>query len=133
MTEAGQADQMTTFLKAHWKALAASDFLTAEAWTGRGWMTHYLLFVTSLADRVVDVFGVTTKNLTRHGFSNIGYNLIDSEEVRCAGNFILIIDRDAKYTDQFRRLVGEIWDETIKQATMVPVSPLLRKNVNSKR
>src|ERR1700737_3468986 len=51
----------TTFLKAHWKVLAASDFLTAEVWTTRGLVTHYLLFVISLADRVVDIVGITTR------------------------------------------------------------------------
>jgi putative transposase len=34
----------STFLKAHWKVLAASDFLTVEVWTDRGLVTHYLLF-----------------------------------------------------------------------------------------
>jgi putative transposase len=38
----------STFLKAHWKVLAASDFLTVEVWTSRGLVTHYLLFVISL-------------------------------------------------------------------------------------
>src|SRR5712692_8816626 len=38
----------STFLKAHWKVLAASDFLTMEVWTGRGLVTHYLLLVISL-------------------------------------------------------------------------------------
>ena len=27
----------STFLKAHWKLLAASDFLSAEVWTMKGW------------------------------------------------------------------------------------------------
>jgi putative transposase len=36
--------QWSTFLKAHWKVLAASDFFTAEVWTGRGLVTHYVLF-----------------------------------------------------------------------------------------
>lgn len=49
----------STFLKAHWKVLAASDFFTVEVWTGRGLVTHYLLFVISLADRVVKVAGIT--------------------------------------------------------------------------
>jgi hypothetical protein len=48
-----QRTPWSTFLKAHWKVLAASDFLTVEVWTGRGLVTHYLLFVISLADRVV--------------------------------------------------------------------------------
>jgi hypothetical protein len=50
-----------TFLKAHWKLLAASDLLTVEAWTGRGLVTYYLLFVISLADRVVQVAGITPR------------------------------------------------------------------------
>ena len=29
----------STFLKAHWKVLAASDFLTVEVWRGRGLVT----------------------------------------------------------------------------------------------
>ena len=50
-----------TFLKAHWKVFAANNFLAVEVWTGRGLVTHYLLFVISLADRVVEVLGVTAK------------------------------------------------------------------------
>jgi putative transposase len=51
----------STFLKAHWKVLAASDFLTVEVWTAKGLVTHSLLFVISLADRVVDIVGITTR------------------------------------------------------------------------
>src|SRR4029453_7888791 len=51
----------STFLKAHWKTLAASDFLTGEVWTGGGLATHYLLFVISLADRAVHIAGITTR------------------------------------------------------------------------
>jgi len=50
----------STFLKAHWKVLAASDFFTVEVWTGGGLVTHYVLFVISLADRVVKIAGITT-------------------------------------------------------------------------
>ena len=51
----------STFLKAHWKVLAARYFLTVEVWTGRGLVTHYLLFIISLADRVVNIAGITTR------------------------------------------------------------------------
>ena len=34
-----------TFLKAHWKILAASDFFSVEVWTARALVTHYVLFV----------------------------------------------------------------------------------------
>jgi hypothetical protein len=59
--ERSRRTSWSTFLKAHWKVLAASDFLTVEVWTGRGLITHYLLFVISLADRVVKVAGITTR------------------------------------------------------------------------
>jgi hypothetical protein len=51
----------STFLRAHWKVLAPSDFFTVEVWTGTGLVTHYLLFFMSLTDRVVDVVGITTR------------------------------------------------------------------------
>jgi len=41
--------------------VAASHFLTVEVWTGRGLVTHYLLLVISLADRVVNIAGITTR------------------------------------------------------------------------
>src|SRR6202049_868305 len=34
--ERSQRTSWSTFLKAHWKVLAAGDFLTVEVWTGRG-------------------------------------------------------------------------------------------------
>ena len=51
----------STFLKAHWKVLAASDFFTVEVWTPRGLVTHYVLFVISVAERAVHIAGITTR------------------------------------------------------------------------
>ena len=59
--ERGKRTRWSTFLKAHWKVFAASDFLTMEVWTSRGLVTRYLLFVVSLADRVAEVLGVAAK------------------------------------------------------------------------
>src|SRR5215831_19137916 len=59
--ERGERTQSSTFLNAHWKVLFAADFLTSEVWTARGLVTHYLLFVISLADRVVAIAGITTR------------------------------------------------------------------------
>ena len=55
----------STFLKAHWKVIAASDFFTVEVWTPRGLITYYVLFVISIADRVVHVVGVTSRRRKR--------------------------------------------------------------------
>jgi len=43
----------STFLKAHWECLAATDFFTVEVWTLTGLVTHYLLFFIDIATRSV--------------------------------------------------------------------------------
>src|SRR5688572_24610109 len=96
----------STFLKAHWKVLAASDFFTVEVWTPRGLLTHYVLFVISLADRLVHIVGVTTRP-DEAWMLQVGRNLTDSESGAVYGKRYLILDRDTKYTNQFRRLVRD--------------------------
>jgi putative transposase len=51
----------STFLKAHWKVFVASDFFSVEIWTARGLVTYYVLFVIGLADRVMQIAGITTR------------------------------------------------------------------------
>jgi len=111
----------STFLKAHWKVLAASDFFTVEVWTSRGLLTHYVLFVMSVAERVVHIAGITTRP-GEAWMLQVGRNLIDEESGALASKRYLIIDRDAKYTQQFRRLVEEGGTEVIR---LPPRSPNL--------
>ena len=49
----------STFLKAHWECLAATDFLSVEVCTFRGLVTHYILFFIDIASRSVHVAGIT--------------------------------------------------------------------------
>ena len=111
----------STFLKAHWKVLAASDFLTVEVWTGRGLVTHYLLFVISLCDRIVEVVGITTRP-NEDWMLQMARNLTDSEGGALRAKKYLIIDRDSKYSDQFRRLIGDTGTRVIR---LPPRSPNL--------
>ena len=111
----------STFLRAHWKVLAASDFLTVEVWTGRGLVTHYLLFVISLADRVVNIAGITTRP-DEPWMLQIGRNLTDAQSGALDAKRYLIIDRDSKYSERFRRLIQ---DRGTKVIRLPPMSPNL--------
>jgi putative transposase len=111
----------STFLKAHWKGLAASDFLTVEVWTGRGLVTYYLLFVISLADRAVNIAGITTRP-DESWMLQIARNLTDSQAGALHAKRCLTIDRDSQYSDPFRRLIG---DNGTKVIRLPPMSPSL--------
>ena len=119
--ERGTRTPWSTFLKAHWKVLAASDFLTVEVWTGRGLVTHYLLFVISLADRVVNIAGITTRP-DESWMLQIARNVTDSQAGALRAKRYLIIDRDTKYSEQFRRLIR---DNGTKVIRLPPMSPNL--------
>jgi transposase InsO family protein len=117
--ERGKRTGWSTFLKAHWKVLAASDFLTVEVWTGRGLVTHYLLFVISLADRVVSIVGITTRP-DESWMLQIARNVSDSQSGALRAKRYLITDRDTKYSPQFRRLIRDSGTEVIRLPPMSP-------------
>jgi putative transposase len=109
----------STFLRAHWKVLAASDFFTVEVWTPRGLLTHYVLFVISVAERAVHIAGITTRP-NEAWMLQVGRNLIDEESGALASKRYMIVDRDTKYTRQFRGLVEEGGIEVIRLPPMSP-------------
>jgi putative transposase len=111
--ERGKRTRWSTFLKAHWKILAASDFFSVEVWTHRGLLTHYVLFVISLADRVVDIGGITT-HPDEAWMLQVARNLMDEEDGVVATKRYLIIDRDAKYSKRFRELVEKGGTQVIR-------------------
>src|SRR2546428_2227535 len=96
----------STFLKAHWKVLAASDFLTVEVWTAKGLVTYYLLFVIGLVDRVVSIAGITTRP-DESWMLQIARNITDAQSGALNAKRYLVIDRDTKYSEQFRRLIRD--------------------------
>jgi putative transposase len=58
--ERGKGMPWSVFPKAHWMALAASDFFTVEAWGGSALVTDCVLFVMDLATRRVCIAGITS-------------------------------------------------------------------------
>jgi hypothetical protein len=65
-----------TFLKAHAPAIMATDFFTVEAWTPRGLVTHYVLFVIQHASRAVHIASITT-NPNAEFMAQVARNLTD--------------------------------------------------------
>jgi putative transposase len=82
----------STFLRAHWKVFAASDFFSVEVWTMRGLVTQYVLFVISLSDRVVHIAGITARP-DEAWMLQVGRNLIDTDSGALALKRYLIVDR----------------------------------------
>ncbi|MGH7753853.1 MAG: integrase core domain-containing protein, partial [Gemmatimonadales bacterium] len=93
-----------TFLRAHWGAIAGADFFTSEVWTPRGLITYYTLFVIDLRSRRVQVAG-STPTPDACFMAQAARRLTDAGDGFLAGQRILICDRDAKWTDGFRRII----------------------------
>jgi hypothetical protein len=91
----------TTFLKSHWDVMSATDFFTVEVWTARGLVTYYVLFVIQLETRRVHIAGVTTAPNGAY-MRQVARNLTDVGDGFLLNSRYLIMDRDAKYTEEFR-------------------------------
>ncbi len=94
------------FLRANWSCLAAADFFTVEVWTCRGLVTHYVLFVLNLSTRRVHVAGIT-RNPNECWMLQMARNLTDPFEGFLLGKRFLIIDRDSKYSYEFRQMLEQ--------------------------
>jgi len=90
-----------TFLKSHWDVMAATDFFTIEVWTPRGLVSYYVLFVIRLKTRSVHIAGVTTAPNGVY-MKQVARNLTDVSDGFLENSRYLIMDRDTKYTEEFR-------------------------------
>jgi transposase InsO family protein len=117
----GKRTTWSTFLKAHWKILVASDFFTVEVWRLQGLTTYYVLFVIELSTRIVKVAGLTT-NPDTAWMLQVGRNLLDCDDGILATKRKLIIDRDTKYCAEFRALLTNAGCDIIR---LPPRSPNL--------
>ena len=83
-----------TFLRAHWGAIAGSDFFTTEVWTWRGLVTFYTVFVIDLASRRVQILG-STPHPDEAFMGQVARTLTVADGGQCR---VLICDRDAKWS-----------------------------------
>jgi putative transposase len=56
--ERGKHTRWSTFLRAHWGAIAATDFFSVEALTLNGLVRHFVLFVIDRKSRRVEIVGI---------------------------------------------------------------------------
>jgi putative transposase len=111
----------SSFLRAHWDCLCATDFLTVEVFTLTGLVTHYVLFFIDIATRSVHIAGTTT-NPGTPWMMQVARNLTDIDDGFLRGKRYLILDRDTKYSDAFRSFLVR---DGIKIIRLPPRSPNL--------
>lgn len=94
----------STFLKAHWECLTATDFLSVEVYTIKGLVTYYILFFVDIASRSVQIAGITPHPNNRW-MTQIARNVTDSGDGFLRGTRYLILDRDTRYSEEFRNVL----------------------------
>ena len=91
----------STFLRAHWGEVVATDFLTMEVWTPFGLMTHYVLFFIDLKTRRI-LHSEVARNPGDAFMVGVARYLTDPV-FGCLRNVkLLICDHDCSFTQGFR-------------------------------
>ena len=108
-----------TFLKAHWGAIAATDFFSVEVITQSGLVRYFVLFVIDLKTRRVEIAGIIQQP-EKEWMSQIARNLTDAEDGFLNGSRYLIHDRDPLFTKSFRETLGSSGVETVKLPARSP-------------
>ena len=109
----------STFLKAHWGAIAATDFFSVEVLTRAGLVRYFLLFIIDLQTRRVEVAGIVQQPDGRW-MQQIARNLTDVDTGFLNGSRYLIHDRDPLFTEAFRAHLGSTGVETVKLPARSP-------------
>jgi putative transposase len=107
------------FLRAHWGAIAAWDFLTVEVLTLRGLVRYHVLIVIDLASRRVEIGGIACEP-TGAWMKQVVRNLLDAEEGFLNGTTKLIMDRDLVFAKDVRTLLRSGGVETVRLPARSP-------------
>jgi transposase InsO family protein len=101
--------------------LAGTDFFTVEVLTLRGLVTFYVLFFIHLESRRVEVAGITS-HPNEAWMMQIARNVTMDEWGFLGECRYLLHDRDTKYTQSFRQIIGSGGVEPLR---LPPRSPNL--------
>ncbi len=115
----GRTMSWETFLKAHWGAIAATDFFSVEVLTRVGLVRYFVLFVIDLKTRRVEIAGIVPRP-DGEWMKQIARNLTDCDAGFLTGTGHLIHDRDPLFTEGFRKLLKHSGVETVKLPARSP-------------
>jgi putative transposase len=107
-----------TFLRAHWGAIAGTDFFTTEVWTWRGLVTFYTVLVIDLASRRVQIVGSTPYPDDR--FMQQVVRTLTAEDGLLIQHRVLICDRDTKWSAPVRARLGEAGIRVVQTPYQAP-------------
>ena len=119
--ERGAHTRWSTFLKAHWECLTATDFLSVEVCTVRGLVRDYILFFIDIASRSVHIGGITP-HPDNSWMTQVARNVTDLKDGFLRSKLYLLLDRDTKYSDAFRGIITRAGIEVVR---LPPRSPNL--------
>ena len=109
----------TTFLKAHWGAIAGADFFTTEVWTWRGLVTYYTVFVIDLASRRVQILGSTPYPAALF-MEQVVRTVTMAEADVLSPPRVLICDRDRKWSRDARARLEEAGVRVVRSPEHAP-------------
>jgi transposase InsO family protein len=109
----------SAFLKAHWGAIAATDFFSVEVVTWRGLARYLMLFVIDLKTRTIMVAGIS-RSPDGQWVTQLARNLTDSECGFLMDARFLIHDRDPLFTEEFERVLASSGVQAMKLPARSP-------------
>jgi putative transposase len=115
----GRTMSWDTFLKAHWGAIAATDFFSVEVLTRVGLIRYFVLFVIDPKTRRVEIAGIV-RQPDGEWMKQMARNLTDCESGFLNGARYLIHDRDPLFTKRFRDILGPSGVKTVKLPARSP-------------
>ncbi len=107
------------FLKAHWGAIAATDFFSIEVLTRTGLVRYLVLFVIDLQTRRVEIPGIVPRP-DGEWMQQIARNLTDIGDGFLNGVRYLIHDRDPLFTRAFRERLKSSGVKSVKLPARSP-------------
>ena len=109
----------STFLKAHWGAIAATDFFTVEVLTAHGLIRYFVLFVIDLKSRRVQIAGISPEPCDAW-MRQMACNLTDAVDGFLRTTRLLIHDRDPLFSASFRGALRAVGIQPVKLPAKSP-------------